>query len=149
MAAAAASDRVITREELAKHNKKDDLWLLICGRVYDVTEYQDNHPGGVERLMAVAPPQDATQEWRRAEGGGHSRNARQRMQKLMVGRIEGGASDPEHEKWLDPMHQFDRDTLNKQEATGFAFAPMLAAIIVAIAVGVGVFLPDVRELLGL
>eukprot|EP01065_Artemidia_motanka_P050639 TRINITY_DN870_c3_g1_i2.p1 TRINITY_DN870_c3_g1~~TRINITY_DN870_c3_g1_i2.p1 ORF type:complete len:163 (+),score=71.07 TRINITY_DN870_c3_g1_i2:69-491(+) len=110
--------KVITRDELAKHNTKDDLWLLICGRVYDVTDYMDNHPGGVDRLLAVAPPQDATHEWRRFEGGGHSKGARMKMRSLLKGTIEGGVSDPEHDQWIDPAHAFDRETLNKKPAAG-------------------------------
>lgn len=54
-AAAAAKKRELqeyTRAEIAKHNKQDDLWIIIksktCDRykVYDVTPYIDQHPGG-------------------------------------------------------------------------------------------------------
>lgn len=33
-------------EELSKHNKLDDAWISINGRVYDVTYYAAKHPGG-------------------------------------------------------------------------------------------------------
>ena len=32
--------------ELSKHKRHDDAWLLIHGKVYDVTEWQHKHPGG-------------------------------------------------------------------------------------------------------
>lgn len=32
--------------ELSKHNRHDDAWLLIHGKVYDVTQWQHKHPGG-------------------------------------------------------------------------------------------------------
>lgn len=44
----------MTKKELAKHNKIDDIWLSIRGRVYNVTEYIPFHPGGPEELMRAA-----------------------------------------------------------------------------------------------
>ncbi|XP_063954853.1 cytochrome b5 reductase 4-like isoform X2 [Lytechinus pictus] len=40
----------VTEEELAKHNKIDDGWLAIRGKVYNVTPYMEYHPGGAEEL---------------------------------------------------------------------------------------------------
>lgn len=36
----------ITMEELAKHNTRNDAWICVEGRAYDVTEYVKFHPGG-------------------------------------------------------------------------------------------------------
>ena len=36
----------ITMAELAKHNKRDDLWICVEGHAYDVTKYVKSHPGG-------------------------------------------------------------------------------------------------------
>nr|XP_050027176.1 cytochrome b5 reductase 4-like isoform X1 [Dermacentor andersoni]XP_054922407.1 cytochrome b5 reductase 4-like isoform X1 [Dermacentor andersoni]XP_054922408.1 cytochrome b5 reductase 4-like isoform X1 [Dermacentor andersoni] len=41
----------ITYEELVKHNKKDDAWICLKGRVYNVTPYMEYHPGGVDELL--------------------------------------------------------------------------------------------------
>ena len=35
-----------SRAEVAKHNKRDDCWLIINRKVYDVTKYVDEHKGG-------------------------------------------------------------------------------------------------------
>jgi len=33
-------------EEVAQHKAKNDVWLAIDGKVYDVTEFLSEHPGG-------------------------------------------------------------------------------------------------------
>ena len=40
-----------TRAEVALHNKPDDLWIIIYGRVYNVTKWAYKHPGGKEIMQ--------------------------------------------------------------------------------------------------
>lgn len=46
--------RPISQDELSKHNKEDDCWMAIFGKVYNVTPYMKYHPGGVDELMRGA-----------------------------------------------------------------------------------------------
>lgn len=39
---------------LKQHNKREDAWTVINGKVYDVTTYIPYHPGGEKELMRVA-----------------------------------------------------------------------------------------------
>ena len=39
---------------LKQHNKRDNAWTVINGKVYDVTAYIPYHPGGEKELMRVA-----------------------------------------------------------------------------------------------
>lgn len=50
----------VSLAELKKHNKKNDAWMAIRGKVYNVTRYMDFHPGGVDELMKGVG-MDATQ----------------------------------------------------------------------------------------
>jgi len=49
----------VTWEELAEHNTPQDLWVAIRGKVYDLTTYQNRHPGGF-RLMQLGAGRDVT-----------------------------------------------------------------------------------------
>ena len=48
-----------TRAHVATHDSKDDLWVIIDDKVYDLTEYVDEHPGGGESIARNAG-KDAT-----------------------------------------------------------------------------------------
>ena len=39
-----------TAEEVARHAAANDCWVVIKGRVYDVTSYVEEHPGGLAIL---------------------------------------------------------------------------------------------------
>lgn len=49
----------ISVEEFVKHNKREDLWVVIHGKVYDLTNFASVHPGGLGVLMKYAG-KDAT-----------------------------------------------------------------------------------------
>jgi len=51
-----------TMEEIAKHNKDTDCWVVISGKVYDVTSFLIDHPGGKDAIMLFAG-QDATESF--------------------------------------------------------------------------------------
>eukprot|EP00238_Polyblepharides_amylifera_P008925 CAMPEP_0196581106 /NCGR_PEP_ID=MMETSP1081-20130531/32413_1 /TAXON_ID=36882 /ORGANISM="Pyramimonas amylifera, Strain CCMP720" /LENGTH=454 /DNA_ID=CAMNT_0041901207 /DNA_START=252 /DNA_END=1616 /DNA_ORIENTATION=+ len=49
----------LTWQELAAHNTSQDLWVAIRGKVYDLTSYQQRHPGG-PRLLQLGAGRDVT-----------------------------------------------------------------------------------------
>ena len=55
-------EKEITLEEVAKHNKKDDLWIAVKGIVLDLTNWVDEHPGGPQALYSHMG-KDASEEF--------------------------------------------------------------------------------------
>lgn len=37
--------------EVAKHKTGDDLWLIVKGQAYDLTDFAPEHPGGMRILL--------------------------------------------------------------------------------------------------
>ncbi|KAI0300738.1 acyl-CoA dehydrogenase [Russula brevipes] len=82
----------LTREEVQKHNKDGDLWVIIDAKVYDLSRFANLHPGGRAVLLdddAVAG-QDATE----AFYGLHRHEVLERPQyaQLQIGVLRGEQS---------------------------------------------------------
>lgn len=45
--------KTLTLEDCKSHNKEEDCWLVVGGKVYDVTEFLDEHPGGFDIVLAA------------------------------------------------------------------------------------------------
>lgn len=51
-----------TSEEVAKHNKESDCWVIVGKLVLDVTKFLPDHPGGAKAILLYAG-KDATEEF--------------------------------------------------------------------------------------
>lgn len=78
----AKGTRRVTREEIALHNTQNDCWIIISGKVYDITEWAPHHPGGagIARMYAG---REATAEF----GDYHSTEAVAHMANFCVGAL--------------------------------------------------------------
>jgi cytochrome b involved in lipid metabolism len=85
--AEAAPVKVIPRSEVAEHSKAEDCWVVINGKVYNVSAYLSEHPGGPEIILDQAG-KDASEDF---EDTGHSPEARSTLKKFYVGEAEGPA----------------------------------------------------------
>lgn len=79
-----------TLEDVAKHNKDGDSWIVVDGNVYDVSKFSSLHPGGKQLLLDYAG-QDATEEF----FGLHRAEVLTKYAKLVKGRVKG-ASPAKH-----------------------------------------------------
>ncbi|XP_058080911.1 cytochrome b5 [Magnolia sinica] len=85
--------KLFSLKEASEHNSKEDCWVIVSGKVYDVTNYLDEHPGGDDVLINAAG-KDATDEF---EDAGHSKSARELMQDYCIGEVDPTPIIPELE----------------------------------------------------
>ncbi|KAJ3577719.1 hypothetical protein NPX13_g2846 [Xylaria arbuscula] len=74
-----------TLREVAQHKQQGDLWMVIQGKVLDVTTYARDHPGGLDLILETAGT-DATEAFNDA---GHSEEAFEIMEPMVIGTLRG------------------------------------------------------------
>lgn len=78
-----SQSKMFTRAEVARHNKRDDLWLIVRGKVYDITSYVHLHQGGEQALLRVAGG-EATEQ---VEGPQHPGTVPTLLQRFQIGLV--------------------------------------------------------------
>ena len=43
-----AGEALLSVEEIKRHNSPDDCWIVVDGKVWDITDFAPEHPGGGE-----------------------------------------------------------------------------------------------------
>eukprot|EP00954_Amorphochlora_amoebiformis_P015662 1229069-Amorphochlora_amoeboformis.AAC.1 len=74
------TDKEYTLEEIAKHNKDDDCWIVVEGKVYNASPYMSNHPGGAYAIVQFGG-EDATEDYKEI----HSKTADKILARLQIG----------------------------------------------------------------
>ncbi|KAI3900662.1 hypothetical protein MKW92_022458 [Papaver armeniacum] len=75
--------------EVTLHSSKSDCWLTIHGKVYDVTNFLEEHPGGEDVLLESAAKGDATNDF---EDVGHSSTATSMLSSYLIGTLDSSSS---------------------------------------------------------
>ena len=82
---AEAPSWVFTFEEVSRHSTKDDCWLIIEDKVYDVTRYIPKHPAKPTTILDACG-KDATHAYMtKNKGRTHSTKATRLLQQFLVG----------------------------------------------------------------
>ncbi|KAJ3064234.1 hypothetical protein HDU99_004528, partial [Rhizoclosmatium hyalinum] len=76
--------KTFSRDEVSRHNKADDLWIVIDSVVYDLTRFLPAHPGGEHVLIEVAG-KDATEEFYSL----HRHEILKKFSKFAIGLVNG------------------------------------------------------------
>ncbi|VBB81925.1 Putative isovaleryl-CoA dehydrogenase [Podospora comata] len=75
--------KTFTQADVASHKTTDSLWITIDGDVYDLTKFQDDHPGGKKILQRVAGKDASKQFWKY-----HNEGILKKYQKLQIGSLD-------------------------------------------------------------
>ncbi|GAA6233704.1 cytochrome b5-like [Lates japonicus] len=110
-----------TLEDIRLHNMCNDTWLIIHDKVYDITGFLEEHPGGEEVLLEQAGA-DATESF---EDVGHSTDAREMLQQYYVGEL--------HMDDRKKVTTTEVNVTNSGESSGWTM--WLIPAVVAVAVG--------------
>ncbi|KAF2139358.1 uncharacterized protein K452DRAFT_232681 [Aplosporella prunicola CBS 121167] len=108
-----SDSKELTYTEVAEHNSKKDLYMVIHDKVYNCSTFVDEHPGGEEVLLDVGG-QDATEAF---EDVGHSDEAREILDGLLVGTLKRMPGDPEPKSSAQPTAT---GTKSENGSMGFA-----------------------------
>lgn len=79
-----------TLKEVAKHAAGDSLWIVVDQKIFDVTAYLKDHPGGPAILKGVAG-KDCTKEFYEAHEPSRP-NVKKVLKKLKVGDVQKAAA---------------------------------------------------------
>ncbi|XP_046429637.1 cytochrome b5-like [Neodiprion fabricii] len=78
-----AGNGVFTLKEVNDHRGRESCWIVVDGKVYDVTKYLDQHPGGDEEILNESGT-DATKPFAEV---GHSSDAKEILGTLLIGHL--------------------------------------------------------------
>lgn len=82
--------------EVAKHDKKNDCWIVLNSRVYDISDIIRCHEGGAKILMSVAAT-DATEDFNNVNHN-TDKQILTKLMSLAIGNLRG-CSNPEYSSW--------------------------------------------------
>jgi len=84
---------ILNLEEITKHNKTEDCWIIIDNKVYDLSNYADLHPGGVGPI-ADNCGKDGTNIFNDRNGKGpHPAKANENLISFYIGNLNGKKQD--------------------------------------------------------
>jgi L-lactate dehydrogenase (cytochrome) len=103
-ASATIAPESLTMEEVAKHNTSGDCWCVIHGKVYDLTSFLSDHPGGSKIIVKYAG-KDGTAAF---DASGHPTDivSQLGLDHLCLGDLHGksaAAAEPPRESTTEPI----------------------------------------------
>lgn len=81
--------RLYTAEDLAAHNSASSCWVARRGRVYDVTSFLPDHPGGDDLIVKWAG-KEVEAAMKDKDEHDHSESAYEMLEEYVIGKIAKG-----------------------------------------------------------
>jgi len=78
--------RIFTTEDVARHNSPSSCWVTRGGKVYDVTAFLPDHPGGDDIVLKHAG-QSVDAAMKNPDEHDHSESAYEMLDEYIVGRL--------------------------------------------------------------
>ncbi|PNW71559.1 hypothetical protein CHLRE_16g659350v5 [Chlamydomonas reinhardtii] len=126
--------------DLKQHTTEKSCWLVVHGKVYDVTEFLEEHPGGYD-IILTSTGKDATQDF---EEIGHSNSAKKLLEKYVIGEFEGGDSAPAVAKVPPQSANAAKQQPAKSAATR-TFHVILPLLILALALALNFYMMSQKK----
>ncbi|XP_036952190.1 cytochrome b5 [Acanthopagrus latus] len=111
-----------TLEEIRVHNMCNDTWLIIHDKIYDITRFLEEHPGGEEVLLEQAGA-DATESF---EDVGHSTDAREMLQQYFIGELHMD------DRKKEPVKEAHSTNSGESSSWTVWLIPAVAAVVVGV-----------------
>lgn len=89
--------KTYTVEEVAKHNTAQDIWIIVNGKVFDLSKFINEHPGGKKVLLKKAG-KDASKEFKTFHNDAIMQRVGLPMQIGIIGTAEEKPVAPVEEK---------------------------------------------------
>ncbi|KAF8970221.1 oxidoreductase [Flammula alnicola] len=111
--------RIYTPEDVAEHSQASSCWVLREGRVYDVSLFLNDHPGGDDLILQHAG-KDVGEVMKDKLGHEHSDAAYNMLDEYIIGRLGTGESVV-RDDWVatDDFHPDTTDSTKDYEKNAF------------------------------
>jgi len=132
MAVASGNSQILSMDDVAKHNTKEDCWVVLYGKAYDLTKFARVHPGGA-KLIYDAAGKDATAVFDPI----HPKDIMDKLLKpsLTMGIVDAASIKPEHiaqpekKKPVAPKPKLKAETEEEDGVVEQFVKPPLAAML--------------------
>jgi len=78
--------RIYTAADVAKHTKRGDCWVIRSGKVYNVSEFAPDHPGGEDLILRYSG-RDVGDIMKDSSEHDHSPSAYDMLSECIIGKI--------------------------------------------------------------